>query len=119
MNPTETRGATNKYERPANWNAEKNGECGDLMVRVDTYGADQIIECISTWKPTAGELRKLNAGGVIEIGLSIPNQCVMRAYVVDPVVSAKPVERHVVINEHAHGDDYEADKDWAAEQDRG
>lgn len=102
MKPTDTRGATNKYEAPENWN-DANGECGDLLVRVEPYGVDNIIECISTWKPDADDLRRLNAGAVIEIGLSIPNQCVMRAYVVDPVAPEKPAERHVVINEEAHG----------------
>lgn len=104
MRPTITRDFTHKYEAPANWN-DANGPCGDLMVRVGTYGPSHIIACTSTWKPTAEELLRLNAGGVIEIELSIPNQCVMQAYVVDPVEPVKEPERHIVINEHAHGDD--------------
>lgn len=108
MIPTDTRDATNRYDAPANWNDE-NGKCGALMVRVDTYGTDHIIECISTWKPDAEELRLLNLGGVIEIGLSIPNQCVMRAYVVMPVDNPPMSGREkagLTINEEAHGNEH-------------
>ncbi len=91
------------------------GECGDLEVRVETYGTAKNVECISTWKPSAEEMLMLNAGGVVEIGLSVANQPVMRAYVVPPVV-VKPVERSVVINEHAHGDDGAHDYAYGDEQ---
>jgi hypothetical protein len=126
MKPTTTRGATNLYHAPENWDPETmGGECGDLEVRVETYGTAKNNECISTWKPSAEELLMLNAGGVVEIGLSVANQPVMRAYVVPPTMPPKPFARPIVINEHAHGDDShvpelsEADKDWQAECDRG
>jgi hypothetical protein len=108
MRPTITRDATHRYAAPENWN-DANGECGDLMVRVDLYGVDKVIECVSTWKPDDDELLMLNAGGGIEIGLSIPNQCVMRAYVVPPVDQPPTREKAgITINEEAHGDDYDA-----------
>lgn len=130
MRPTVTQGATHNYQAPENWNEETEGPCGDLQVRASTFGEREIIELTSTWKPTEFELAKLNAGGVIEVGLCLVNQPPMRVYVVDPVEPAlikyvapqaestlnddaeidvllngeKPP---ITINEAAHGDDAE------------
>lgn len=118
MLPTVTRGATHNFQKPENWNDQTDGSCGDLQVRAETYGERNIVELISTWKPTPSELAHLNAGGVVEIGLSTTNQPPMRAYVVDPVEpellpyvapQAVPDERPAItINEAAHGDGHGA-----------
>lgn len=110
MQPTVTRGATHNFQAPKNWDAEADGPCGDLQVRAEAFGDRQIVELISTWKPSPGELAALNAGGVIEIGLCVTTQPPMRVYVVEPVEKALlpyvAPQKSVTINEHAHGDDH-------------
>lgn len=88
MRPTVTRGATHNFQKPENWDDEADGKCGDLQVRAEVYGERQVIELISTWKPSQHELFLLNAGGVIEVGLTTVSQPPMRLYVVDPVEPA-------------------------------
>jgi hypothetical protein len=86
MRPTFTRGATHNFQPPENWDAKTmDGKCGDLQVRAATFGEANVIELVSTWKPTEYELKMLNEGGVIEIGLCTAIQPAMRAYVVEPV----------------------------------
>lgn len=108
MRPTFTLDATHKFVAPENWDPEKFGECGDLHVRVAPAPDNGIIESTSTWKPDAEDIVRINAGGVIEIALCIPNQCVMRAYVVDPFMPPALEPAPITINEHAHGDDHHA-----------
>ena len=115
MKPTITRGATNNFQAPGNWDPAF-GECGDLQVRMEVFSEDKnkLVECLSTWKPSAEELAHLNAGGVIEVGLCVLNQPVMRVGVVDPVDARlapylpQPTDDRpaITINEHAHGDDH-------------
>ena len=107
MRPTVTRNATHNFQKPENWDDEADGPCGDLQVRAETFGDREIVELISTWKPSAEELVRLNQGGVVEIGLCVTTQPPMRAYVVDPVEPAllKYVAPLTTINEDAHGDD--------------
>ncbi len=83
MKPTNTRDATHLFAKPANWDDEADGPCGDLQVRAETFGERSIVELISTWKPTEHELAHLNRGGVVEIGICATTQPPMRAYVVD------------------------------------
>jgi len=86
MKPTVTRGATHLFAKPENWDAKTmDGECGDLQVRAETFGEANVVELISTRRPTKHELKMLNEGGVVEIGLCTANQPAMRAYVVKPV----------------------------------
>ncbi len=123
MKPTVTRGATHNFQKPENWDEEKMGKCGDLQVRMDVFGGNEVnnIECFSTWKPSTEELAHLNQGGVIEVGLCVLNQPVMSVGVVDPVEpalikyvshegtddaeldaqEARPIS--LTINEDAHG----------------
>jgi len=109
MRPTVTRGATHNYQKPDNWNAEKDGECGDLQVRAETYGESKIIQLVSTWKPNSAELKLLKQGGVVEVMLLTPIQPPMAVSVVEPIEPA--LIKYVVpqggltINEIAHGDD--------------
>lgn len=126
MRPTVTRGARHNYQKPENWDDEKDGPCGDLQVRKELYGSRGIVQCVSTWKPSADELRALLAGGVVELAICAIDQPPCAVYVVDPVEIAphpldgvsveecfaqgrNPLEpaptRPVTINEHAHGDD--------------
>lgn len=103
MQAVNTRGATDNYLAPANWKPELDGECGVLEVRVDKYGKSELIQCVSTWKPTAEELVLLLHGAVIELAI-IGNQPPVMLSVVEPVLPPKPPERpSIVINEHAHG----------------
>lgn len=63
MNPIMINGATNIFKAPANWDAEKHGECDALAVRVD-QGVYQ-----SAWKPTEEEVAALKAGGHVVISI--------------------------------------------------
>ena len=88
MRPTVTRNATHNFQPPANWVEERDGPCGDLQVRAETFGDQEIIELFSTWKPDENELSLLNQGCVIEIGICSSNQPVMQVGVVLPVEPA-------------------------------
>ena len=90
MKPTVTRGATNTYQAPENWDEAKYGPCLELQVRRDVFGGNEVglIECFSTWKPSEQELAHLKRGGVIEVGLTVVDQPAMRINVVDPVEPA-------------------------------
>jgi hypothetical protein len=110
MKPTVTRGATHNFQAPENWDASTDGPCGDLQVRADCFGERDIVELVSTWRPSADELVRLLHGGVVEIGLCVTTQPPMRAYVVDPVepalvpyVHAQDEKAAITINEEAHG----------------
>jgi hypothetical protein len=108
MKSTITRGAAHNFQAPENWNEETDGKCSDLQVRAETMGEREIVELFSTWKPTEYELRQLNAGGVIEIGICSVTQPAMQVGVVDPVEPAllPYVPPVTTINEAAHVDDY-------------
>ena len=120
MKPTITRGATNNFQSPENWDEGAFGKCNDLQVRMDVFEGNEtkLIECFSTWKPSAEELAHLNRGGVIEVGLCVLNQPVMRVGVVDPVsyptstdmAGGRALEESeppvTTINEEAHGNDH-------------
>lgn len=88
MIPTSIQGATHRYSAPANWNEKDFGPCAVLEVRRQTLGTglNAVIECYSAWKPSAEELAVLNAGGSVEIGLVMPQQCAMRVGVVGLVL---------------------------------
>lgn len=120
MRPTVTRGAQHNYQKPENWDEEKDGPCGDLQVRKELYGERGIIQCVSTWKPSAEELRALLAGGVIELLICSVDQPPCALCVVRPVASiatpdlaiaengvgtfTEPGTGSVItINEEAHG----------------
>lgn len=108
MTPTNTRGATHNFHAPKNWDEAKDGACGALEVRAETYGESGLMQLVSTWHPSADELARLNAGGVIECMLITTGQPPMTLAVVDALVppAAKPEVPHITINEDAHGDDY-------------
>src|ERR1700757_2469177 len=90
MRPTKTRGETNCFKAPKNWDPEKDGECGDLSVRVEYYGERKLIQHVSTWKPSAADLEFLNNGGVIECMLVAAGQPPMALAVVEPVDAPAP-----------------------------
>jgi hypothetical protein len=85
MKPTNTRGATHLFSAPGNWNPETEGPCGDLEVRAECLGERQVVELISTWKPSHDEITNLMGGGVIEVGICHTTQPPMRMYVVKPI----------------------------------
>ena len=51
--------------KPRNWDDNRDGPCGTLPVRVESYGIYDYH--YSAWKPDAEELALLNAGGVVEL----------------------------------------------------
>lgn len=110
MKPTVTRGATNNFQKPANWNDELDGACGDLQVRMQVHGERWLREMVSTWKPDASELAHLNRGGVIELMITSTNHPPVGLCVVDPVepelvryVAPQDDKPPITINEEAHG----------------
>lgn len=104
MEQANTRGATNNYLAPANWNAELDGECAVLEVRVEATPS-KLPVCISTWKPSREELIRLLKGDVIELHI-VGDQPPVMLTVVEPVhPEPKPERASVVINEHGHGFD--------------
>lgn len=51
---------TNVFKPPRGWDAEEDGSCSDLHVRIT---GDQIFQ--SAWEPTPKELEIINNGGSI------------------------------------------------------
>jgi hypothetical protein len=103
MRPTSIRGKTHCFSKPANWDDATMGPCGDLEVRVEVEPPpSNIVECVSAWKPDAEELAMLNRGGAVEIYVCAKAQPVLRVGAVEPFEEPK-VERHITLNEHAHG----------------
>lgn len=56
-------GATKVLGPPEGWDADKDGACTKLAVRIVNDGEADIFQ--SAWEPTPDELAKLNAGGVV------------------------------------------------------
>ena len=83
MQPTTTRGATHNFAPPENWDTDKDGTCSGLQVRVDKWGERDLLDYVSTWKPTPLDLEALNAGGVIELHL-LGVQCPTAMSIVAP-----------------------------------
>lgn len=114
MIPTKTRNPTIVFTPPANWNAEKDGPCGNLEVRVDTYGQSELAQLTSTWAPTENDLYLLSRGGVVEVHLLTSAQPAMAVSVVSPVepiesepmAAPAPVDEFppaITIDEASHG----------------
>jgi hypothetical protein len=57
-------GWTHAPGAPANWDPERDGECGALPIRVLQLPGGTMC-CESAWEPTPQELEWLNAGGQI------------------------------------------------------
>lgn len=54
------------YAPPKGWNAEVNGPCGSLGVRIARY-SEELTSNTSHWCPDANELALLNAGGYVAL----------------------------------------------------
>lgn len=65
MKPVPTKDATHNYGPPVSWNQKLDGACGILSVRMQPFGKTERMECISTWKPSAAEIKLLVGGGVV------------------------------------------------------
>lgn len=63
MIPKRIDGATHLMTAPPDWEAEKNGPCGSLAIRV----VDNVFQ--SAWEPTPAELDALNRGGSIVLSI--------------------------------------------------
>ena len=67
MIPAKIVGATMNFGAPKNWDAEKNGECADLPVRIVEH--DGLSGCQSAWRPSRQELDMLISGAAIVVTL--------------------------------------------------
>lgn len=65
MKPVEIRGKNADFGKPRDWDETRDGPCGTLPVRVEQFGIYDNHR--SNWKPTVDELKRLNAGGVVEL----------------------------------------------------
>lgn len=65
MTPVKIKGETSSLKKPRNWDESRDGPCGELSVRVEPFGI--YLDYRSNWKPSVVELKRLNAGGVIEL----------------------------------------------------
>jgi hypothetical protein len=103
MRGTKTRGETHTFTPPANWDEAKDGPCGNLSIRCESYGERDLVTLVSTWKPSAEDIAHFNRGGVLELSLITTNLPPAGMRVVDPVVAdAAPI----TINEEAHGNEH-------------
>lgn len=96
MKPTNTRGATNNFIKPENWDPSL-GVCGSLEVRAELQ-AGQFRSVISTWKPSPLDLDMLNAGGVIEVTLLRTQQPPMSLEVVAPILVEEMLDGRLEID---------------------
>lgn len=69
MRPVNIKDANVEYAKPRDWDDAKFGPCGTLSVRRDVIGTGDSarLSMFSNWKPSANELRVLNAGGCVEL----------------------------------------------------
>lgn len=99
MRAVTTRNMTRRFGPPKGWDEERDGLCDTIEVRIQSHG--QYAAFVSTWKPSADEIRHLIEGGVIEVSI-LGAQPALRLDVVDAVEDA-PARKHITINEEAHG----------------
>ena len=64
MIPAPLAQATRVFKAPADWDAEKNGPCGDLQI-VDINGF-----MVSAWRPTREELVALTKGKPVLLAIA-------------------------------------------------
>lgn len=57
--------ATRDLAKPRNWDEQRDGKCGSLLVRDEVSGGVPVMR--SRWIPSAAELKMLNAGGSVEL----------------------------------------------------
>ena len=63
MIPRRIFGATHRLGKPGNWDAESNGDCVHLWIKIENG------VCWSAWEPTPEELERLNAGASVVLGI--------------------------------------------------
>lgn len=108
MKPTDILNPTHRFSAPENWDEASHGPCGDLYVRAETSGANNMVELFSCWKPTPAEVAMIVNGCVIQVGICAASQPAMSVVVVEPVPDETPKEETaerttITINEEAHG----------------
>ena len=59
---------TRNFGKPLNWDDKTMGECGSLSVRDSQSPHGNVM--FSEWKPTKKELKALNNGSVVVLGIS-------------------------------------------------
>ncbi len=63
------KGFTNVLGKPPNWDENiPDAECSDLHIRASKF-ADNVWLYESAWEPTPEELRVLNEGGSVVLGI--------------------------------------------------
>jgi hypothetical protein len=61
-------GATRELGKPANWNAERDGECGSLAILdVTAEGGHNVM--MSAWYPTPDEVARIAAGEPVYLSI--------------------------------------------------
>jgi hypothetical protein len=63
MNAVPITGCTRLLNKPADWDEERDGPCGSLAIRDETLHGSAVM--VSAWKPSAADIAKLQAGGLV------------------------------------------------------
>lgn len=63
MKPTVIAGANANPGAPRDWDAERDGPCGNLPIKVKHRRDGEALSCESAWELEPGELDLLKAGG--------------------------------------------------------
>lgn len=77
MDIIEIAGKTRDFGKPLDWNDERDGPCGSLPIRDETF-APGVNKMVSEWRPSQIELEHLKLGAPLQLGV---------VGVVHPVVS--------------------------------
>lgn len=69
MRPVKVKDQNADFGKPLDWDESVMGPCGSLPLRreVQGSGGHAYASHFSNWKPSADELARLNAGGVVEL----------------------------------------------------
>lgn len=67
MKPVIFKGYDRALNAPKDWKPSRDGECCALPIKIGEYGGHQAM--LSFWKPDADELRALNEGYSVCLGV--------------------------------------------------
>ena len=67
MKPVIFKGYDLALNAPKGWTPSRDGECAALCVKVSEYASHPLL--LSHWKPGAEELRALNEGAAVMLGV--------------------------------------------------
>lgn len=80
---------------PKGWDAQLDGECGDIYVADAVDPVSGLRFMYSVYKPTPADLEALNAGGLLRLGIAAPAHPVFQLGVLSPKVAemVRPIEK--------------------------